>query len=323
MDYSLPISAVLPIYNCKERLERHLRSVVVWAPLVKEIIVVDSGSTDGTLELALDVLTSFGALFIHNPPGLYQSWNAGIAAATSPWCYISTVEDPISPKGLTHLLEIGDRYQADIVISPPDMMDEDGTLPTDVKMPGNYLSTAFKSLGSDARLLTRLETIMTLLGLFPHGLLGSSASNLYRTSLLQENPFPIDLGHCGDTAFGAIVAPFANVAFTPVQCAKFLNQTKFRDEMPSSQLHRHHKLEALARSAIAHSLSSGKITPSEAAFIIGWFESYSASMSTLWNWLNESHLMHLHLQKKYEGGIFNYLKCMIQDEFQKLTILRK
>ena len=217
----LPISAVLPIYNCRERLERHLQSVVTWAPSVQELIVVDSGSTDGTLELAREILPPLGAIFIHNPPGLYQSWNAGIAAATSPWCYITTVEDPIATEGLHHLLEVASHHDADVVISPPEMRNDDGSKPVEAKMPANHLATAFLSAGIADRPLNRAETIALLCGLLPHGLLGSSASNLYRTSFLQSHPFPADFGHCGDTAWGLRVAPFVKASFTPRFCAKF------------------------------------------------------------------------------------------------------
>ena len=62
-----PISAVLPIFNCRERLARHLESVKIWAPQVEEIIVVDSGSSDGSLELAQTALSPFSARFVHNP----------------------------------------------------------------------------------------------------------------------------------------------------------------------------------------------------------------------------------------------------------------
>jgi glycosyltransferase involved in cell wall biosynthesis len=45
----MEITAIIPVYNCRERLERHLKGVFKWIHLVQEIIVVDSGSRDGTL----------------------------------------------------------------------------------------------------------------------------------------------------------------------------------------------------------------------------------------------------------------------------------
>ncbi len=310
----LPISAILPIYNCKGRLERHLRSVVTWASNVSEIIVVDSGSTDGTLELATEVLFSFGAKILHNPPGLYQSWNAGIAAANSPWCYISTVEDPITPDGLSHLLDVASRHDADVVISPPEMWNNDGSASVKDKMPSNYLADSFLKAGLSDKLLSRSETIANLCGFLPQGLLGSSASNLYRASFLQKHPFPTDFAHCGDTAWGVYVAPYAKVAFTNFSCARFYNQTRFQAEDPIQQLARHQKLAETARKT----LTAQATHDMECATMLGWFNAHDATIQILWNWLAQQHEYQLHLKSKYEGGVIQYLFRAFRDEWKKL-----
>ncbi len=313
----LPISAVLPVYNCRERLERHLRSVVIWAPMVTELIVVDSGSTDGTLELAREVLTPFGAIFIQHPPGLYQSWNAGIASTKSQWCYISTVEDPITPDGLTHLRQVATRHDADVVISPPEMRNHDGSEPVSDKMPSNRLAEAFLISGLTDRMLSSAETIANLCGFLPHGLLGSSASNLYRTSFLKQYPFPTDFGHCGDTAWGVTVAPVAKVAFTPRSCARFYCQTTFRPEDPECQRARYLKLAAASRQALAKAAA----TIPECAVMLGWFDSTENSTRTLWDWLVREKVFQEQLEAmklKYEGGILAYLRRMVCDELSRI-----
>jgi len=309
-----PISAVLPIFNCRERLARHLESVKIWAPKVEEIIVVDSGSSDGSLELAHQALSGFRARFLHNPPGLYQSWNAGISSASAEWCYISTVEDPITPKGLAHLLETGRRCEADAVISPPEMRSGDGSEPVDQKMPSNLLAESFRKAGLESRLLERSETIALLCGMLPHGLLGSSASNLYRTAFLQAQPFPVDVGHCGDSAWGVNVAPFAKVAFTPKKCARFYCQTRFRAENPRVQFDRHRQLAAKALAA----LEAETARHPEMATMLGWFRATDHSSSTLWNWLAEQDDYLRHLEAKYQGGILAYLQRAFRDEWKKL-----
>ena len=314
-----PVSAVIPIYNCRERLQRHLRSVVTWASQVREIIVVDSGSTDGTLELVTEVLSPFGARILHNPPGLYQSWNAGIAIAKEPWCYISTVEDPINPEGLTHLLDVAQRHNPDVVISPPEMMNEDGSGPSDRLMPGTTLQKAFTSAGIDERVLTRTETVMMLCGFIPSGLLGSSASNLYRTLFLQQHPFPTDYGHCGDTAWGISASPILNIAFTNKICARFYCQGNWPLKTPEEHLSLHEKMADLCADSLAE---FSNIDPCIST-LQGWFAFHRKCTWDYWNWIRSEKNRKDHLEKKYEGGIMGYVPRFLNDEIRKILEKKK
>jgi hypothetical protein len=189
-------------------------------------------------------------------------------------------------------------------------------------MPSNRLAEAFESGGLGDRLLNRAESISMLCGFLPHGLLGSSASNLYRTSLLQSHPFPSDFGHCGDTAWGITISPLAQVAFTPQSCAKFYCQTDFRAEDPERQLTRHRQLAKLVRDTLAsHSLQSP-----ETAVMLGWFESYDHSFVTLLDWLSREQVYKQQLQElrsKYEGGILRYLSRALKDESSKVFSRKK
>ena len=70
-----------------------------WLDLAEEIIVVDSGSLDGSAELArvrFYTQMSVMKLFLR---GLYAAWNDGIRLAGSDYCYLSTVGDSISREG--------------------------------------------------------------------------------------------------------------------------------------------------------------------------------------------------------------------------------
>lgn len=264
---------------------------------------MDSGSRDGSLEAAREILSPFGAKFLHHPPGLYQSWNAGISSATSPWCYVSTVEDPLLPRGLAHLSEVATRLDVDVVISPPEMRSEDGSQPAERMMPGVLLEKSLIQSGYGDRVLERTEIIALMCGFSPCGLLGSSASNLYRTSFLQKNPFPTEYGMAGDTAWGITVSPFVKAAFTPVKCAQFYCQTKWGKKTASNEFRLIRKLEDLASSTLAaHSSDAPEI-----AVMSGW------------------HAYHRHHFRgyydriaKYQGGIIPYIGRAFRDELNKL-----
>jgi glycosyltransferase involved in cell wall biosynthesis len=86
----MKISACLITLNEERNLPRCLKSV---APLVDEIILVDSGSTDRTLEIAHE----FGAVIIHQTwLGYVAQKNLALAEATHPWVLSIDADEEIS-----------------------------------------------------------------------------------------------------------------------------------------------------------------------------------------------------------------------------------
>jgi glycosyltransferase involved in cell wall biosynthesis len=62
--------------------EQNLRDCLESVPWADEIVIVDSGSTDGTLRIAEE----FHCHIVHNPwPGMREQKNIANAAATGPW----------------------------------------------------------------------------------------------------------------------------------------------------------------------------------------------------------------------------------------------
>ena len=203
-----------------------------------------------------------------------------MAAASHKYLYFSTVEDPITADGLTHLHEVMSSNNADVVISPPEMRNHDGSESVEVDMPSNRLATALSQNGFDSIVFSKAEAIALLCGFLPHGILGSSASNLYRTNLLKKHPFPTNFGHCGDTAWGVSVSPIAKIAFTTRKCAHFLMQTTHSKVDPETQKKTHQALSILAKETLEKSSANDL----EVTTMSGWFSFLNQSTTTLWEW---------------------------------------
>lgn len=80
-------SVIIPSYNCGRKLEATIESVLSQPPGLYELIVVDGGSTDGTL----GVLGKFaGRLkYVSEPDqGVYDAMNKGVALATGRYVFI-------------------------------------------------------------------------------------------------------------------------------------------------------------------------------------------------------------------------------------------
>ena len=217
----------MPTYNCAPLMERHLQSVAKWADLADEIIVVDSRSTDGTLDMIRDRLRHPKIRFIERDRGLYESWNEGIAATTGDWIYISTAGDTIERDHLLHLLDTGERGAADVVISSPKFVDQTGGGHPDpgwppAKVIANSGHNEPFILSSDAAfLLTHLH--------FPCAILGSSASNLYRGNHLRTRSFPTDFGRNGDSVWILRHAAQSRLCFSPKVGSTFCIHPKEED----------------------------------------------------------------------------------------------
>jgi len=215
----LPIGVVLPTLNVRVALPEHLAHMRSWLGLVEEVVVVDSFSTDGTFELLQAELHHPRLRVFQRPPGLYQAWNYGIERLTARFAYISTVGDPITAEGLQHLAATAEDLRSDVVISRPELLDAAGRPMTDKRWPIDNLLD-WCAPRQPLRVEPWRAFAATMLNV-PEGILGSSASNLYRTATIQRFPFQPEYGHEADTAWAIAHALDVSWALTPRVSSKF------------------------------------------------------------------------------------------------------
>ena len=83
------ISIIVAVYNGKATLQQCIDSVVQQTYPNKELIVIDGGSSDGTVEL-LGVNSNKLSFWISEPDnGIYNAWNKGLEQASGEWiCFL-------------------------------------------------------------------------------------------------------------------------------------------------------------------------------------------------------------------------------------------
>jgi hypothetical protein len=184
---------------------------------------VDSESKDGTFEFLNRELKHPNLHVLTHPPGLYQSWNFGISQCRAKYLYVSTVGETITSGGLQQLFAAAEQFNADVVISPPRM----------VKMSGEEKKKTWPihALISELQLTAPVAIEPPAVGLFAaanlfRGILGSSASNLYRGAVLKPFPFRTDFGTAGDLAWGLEHAARIRLAVVPQSFSTFLFHPK-------------------------------------------------------------------------------------------------
>ena len=194
----LPVGVVVPTLNAMPHLTPHVGRVRELAPCVEEIIVVDSHSTDGTTEYLREHLNLPNVRHLSHPPGLYASWNFGLAQLRAKYAYIATVGDAVPLATLEEMVLLAETHGADVVLTPPKLLNESGRIserrwPIHDYIEKHRLTVPKEVPGWKALAWTALNV--------PAGLMGSSASNLYRTEVMQRHPFPTGYGYHGDTAW--------------------------------------------------------------------------------------------------------------------------
>ena len=226
MKKDISIGVVLPTLNCVSLLPEHLESMQQWLDLVSEVVVVDSYSNDGTIEMIRERLLHPRLRILSHPRGLYQSWNFGLCQLHTKYAYISTVGDTITRLGLEHLYTVAEQFKCDVVASEPHFIANDGSAIPKAKWPiDNVLSTLRINEP------TYIEGVILFLFVRLHAgdgaaILGSSASNLYRTELLQNRPFPTDFGTVGDGAWGIVNVFDYRLGVTPEKFSTFRQHPK-------------------------------------------------------------------------------------------------
>ncbi len=223
----LPISAVIPVLNCAHRMREHMEESMEWLSEVEEIIVVDSDSKDNTMEIIRECAGHLNPRILNHPAGLYESWNRGVFEATSPFVYFSTVGDYITLDGLQKLHHSISTLEADIVISPPRFTHESEATSKRTKVTTWPIHKIIRDLNIEhPRLMDASELYDHVMVYLQDCMLGSSASNLYRRSLLIDHPFSGEFRSMGDSAWIIKHNFDAKIAIHPQSFSTFLFHAK-------------------------------------------------------------------------------------------------
>lgn len=213
------ISIVIPVYNCKEYLERCVTSVLNQTERDLQVILVNDGSTDGSGALC----DEFGAkddriVVIHQKnAGVSAARNAGLAAATGEFIGFVDADDYIAPETYERALsECGD---CDIVMWDTVTVWDNGKTEADT-IP----------LLPESCVLTCSDWTPELLS----QMAGSACRCLYTAARIQDILFPVGIKLSEDRLFNLC-------AMGKAERLRYLKQgLYFRYVRADSAVHRYH-----------------------------------------------------------------------------------
>jgi glycosyltransferase involved in cell wall biosynthesis len=123
------VTVIIPAYNCAPYLRAALESVRAQTYRDFEVILVDDGSTDGTLELANELASSWPAMrVIHiEHAGLARARNVALEAMVGQWVALLDGDDLWLPKKLQKCMDyLSEHPQIHVVYHPMSPMSAEG-----------------------------------------------------------------------------------------------------------------------------------------------------------------------------------------------------
>ena len=116
----MKISYVVPTLNSAATLDMTLYSLLSQKNVDVNIIVVDSGSTDGTL----DICKRWGVKTLYAEPGnMYRAINTGLRECDTEWLGYINSDDWLYPDSVERLIARGNASNADVVYGKCDYTD--------------------------------------------------------------------------------------------------------------------------------------------------------------------------------------------------------
>lgn len=124
----VPVTVCMPVYNGALYVRDAIRSVLNQTVLPQEIIVSDSGSSDGTVNIIRDQAEGTRVKLIILPtktPGMVANWNSTIRAASGKYIKFLFQDDLLHPNCLEEMVKVAESDERiGLVFSPRELLVE-------------------------------------------------------------------------------------------------------------------------------------------------------------------------------------------------------
>ncbi|MEI7784009.1 MAG: glycosyltransferase family 2 protein [Betaproteobacteria bacterium] len=145
------ISVITPSYNQAEYLERTIRSVLDQEYPHIEYIIIDGGSTDGSVELIKRYESRLAYWVSEKDRGQAHAINKGLQLATGDWVAWQNSDDTYYPGVFSHMASVAhSNNAAQLIIGNMNLVDQHDQLLREMK----YVKPSYKSLLAEGMVLT-------------------------------------------------------------------------------------------------------------------------------------------------------------------------
>lgn len=164
------VTVIIPCYNCEKWISQAIQSCLDQEGTEVEIIVVNDGSTDRSV----DIIRTFGARvrsINQQNKGVGAARNAGALFASGRYCKFLDADDLLPRNCLAELVLLADKVDGSAVIGNYEEVDEHGNTMS-LRNYGYPLWVTYSGLLSPTALLTQATSVSLLL--FPRSMLNGN-----------------------------------------------------------------------------------------------------------------------------------------------------
>ena len=110
------VSIIIPLYNKEQIINHTVQSVLHQTGIDLELIIVDDGSTDGSVNVVKGIRDNRLQLIRQKNGGPGKARNAGLAYAKGDWILFLDADDELTDGSLRHLLDMAEHHsEANII----------------------------------------------------------------------------------------------------------------------------------------------------------------------------------------------------------------
>jgi glycosyltransferase involved in cell wall biosynthesis len=180
------ITAILPCYNHARFLAERIRSVLAQTLPVSQIVFLDDASTDGSIELAKQLLQDCPAEVVFNvntcnSRSPFSQWNKGISLSDNDLIWIAETDDSCHPDLLSSLYNAIQETEAGLAFSASIVIDEQGVSHGELV---DYMPTRFKPLFQETKLFIRPGFLTNYLSAY--NIIPNASAVLFSKSLYNK-----------------------------------------------------------------------------------------------------------------------------------------
>lgn len=148
LNKKIKISVIVATYNSGKTLARCLDSIVSQLGDIGELLVIDGGSTDNTMDIVRSYGCDVSFSISEKDRGVYDAWNKGVKKARGQWITFIGSDDMMLPNAFNLYESFFDKNgeDFDLVCGKLFFVDEKGTVLREVGEPWNWQKHVYRKL---------------------------------------------------------------------------------------------------------------------------------------------------------------------------------